>query len=70
MDRVQHLAPADTERGIAGLVSSLADAKRLAAMLQHLGHEGHFLQAAVGIQRREDLLLASDLHQVTSAKDT
>jgi hypothetical protein len=44
---------------IAGLVRNLGHAQALATVTQHLGHEGHAVDATIGIERREDFLAAA-----------
>ena len=62
MNGVGHLAAADPECGIAGLVRALADHHPGAAISQHLRHERHLVEPAVGIEGSENFFPRADLH--------
>jgi len=40
----------------------------LAAEREHLGHERHAVELPTGVQRPQDLFLASDLHPLTGSQ--
>src|ERR1051326_3786908 len=52
----------------AGLVGYGTDSKTSTAVLDHLWHEGHPIQASFRIQSAQDLLSAANLHDIAGAK--
>ena len=55
-------AATNGENRVARLVSTLVDLKSHAAVSEHLGHERHPLELAIGVQCLKDLLLTADLN--------
>ena len=52
---------------VAGLMRALVDLEALAAIAEHLRHEGQILEPAVLVERPQDLFLAQDLHPLACA---
>ena len=54
--------------GVTGLVSTTLHLETLAAEPQHLGHERKTVEPSVLVERRQDLVLGSNLDEVSRAQ--
>jgi hypothetical protein len=68
VDGIRHFSTDRPESRVARLVGTLADSQSLAAVLQHLWHEGQLVEMAVGIERAENFFLASHLDPFSNTK--
>jgi hypothetical protein len=59
---------ASTVNRVAGLVRSLEHPESLPAILEHLGHEGELVHAAVFVQCSQNFLFAPDFHQIAGSQ--
>jgi hypothetical protein len=59
------IVPADR---IASLVRGLVNTKTLTAIVEHLRHEGEFVESSILVERSEDFLFAQDLDPVACVR--
>src|SRR5262249_26125806 len=64
MDCAIDPASPNREDGIASLMRPLVNLKALAAEGKHLRHERHAIQLPIAVERRQYLILASDLNPI------
>jgi hypothetical protein len=65
VDGVLDAAQIGDAGGIASLVRRPEDREPRPALRRHFRHERHFVEPAIGVQRRKDLFLGADLHPFT-----
>jgi hypothetical protein len=68
MDCVINTSPTNWKDRVTRLMGAFVDTKPSATEGEHLRHERHPVQAAILIERRQDLSLGSDLHPVPYAE--
>jgi hypothetical protein len=68
MDGVLYAAQAPLLDIVTSFVRALEDPEALAAILEHLRHEGHGFELAFVVQRRQNLFAAKHLDKVTRHK--
>jgi type III secretory pathway lipoprotein EscJ len=68
MDRGIQPPTSRITNGVAGLVGYRSDTNALPTVLQHLGHKGHPVHAAVLIQSSQNFPFAAYLHKIAGAK--
>jgi hypothetical protein len=65
--RAVNLSASDGIDRVTGLVRALEDPETLAAIFEHLGHEWEPVQAALVVERPEDLILGPHFHPIASS---
>jgi len=68
MDSISDAAQTPNADGVTGLVGTFEDAKTLAAILEHLGHEGHGIEPAVMIECPKNFFAATNLNDFAGEK--
>ncbi len=64
MNGILHPAAFVVVNRVTRLVGAFVNTKTLSAELEHLRHEGEIFQAAVFVERGQDLFTAADLHPI------
>src|SRR5258708_10567064 len=64
MNGILHPAAFVVVNRVTRLMGTFVDTKSLAAECEHLRHEGEIFQAAVFVERAQDLFAAPDLHPI------
>lgn len=68
MDTIGEPAASNRVDRVAGLMRALVDLEPLSTVFEHLRHEGQSLLAARFIKRKQNLIFATDLNPIATAK--